>query len=84
MRGGWLLPAISSGIVTRDYLDAIRAGQYYCPHFDHKIEQFRCPNPPPKMVLLQIWKKAVYQKAKTEPQKDDLWNSMLATIKLIE
>ena len=66
-RAGWLLPTISSGIVTRQYLDAIRKGHYYCPHFDHDIKQLRCPNPPPKMVLLKIWKKAVYQKAKAEP-----------------
>ena len=83
-RDGWLVPSFSSAIVTRTFLDAIRAGQYYCPHIKYKILPLRCPNPPPKMELLKIWKRAVYQKVVDEPQKEKLWNAMLATITLIE
>ena len=71
-------------MVTRTYLDAIRRGDYYCPHLKHDIPRLQCPNPPPKIVLLKIWKKAVTAKVVDEPGKMDLWNSMLATITLIE
>ena len=83
-RNGWLLPSITSAIVNRTYLDAIRKGQYYCPHVSYNILPLRCPNPPPKMELLKIWKKAVYEKVVEEPAKEELWNMMLATITLIE
>ena len=84
LRKGWLLPSYNSAIVTRTYLDAIRKGHYYCPHKRHKIDHLRCPNPPPKIVLLKIWKKAVREKVVEEPERADLWNPMLATIALIE
>ena len=36
------------------------------------------------MELLKIWKKAVYEKVVDEPLMEVRWNSMLATIMLIE
>ena len=75
---------MTSAIVTRTYLDAIRKGHYYCPHVRDNILPLRCPNPPPKMELLKIWKKAVYEKVVDEPSLEAIWNSMLATIMLIE
>ena len=84
IRDGWLLPSFNSAIVTRPYLDAIRGDQYYCPHVRDNILPLRCPNPPPKMELLKLWKKAVYKKVLEEPTKEITWNAMLATITLIE
>ena len=83
-RNGWLLPSMTSAIVTRTYLDAIRSGHYYCPHLTYNIKQLRCPNPPPKLELLKIWKRAVREKVVSEPGKEAMWNAMLATITLIE
>lgn len=41
-------------------------------------------NPPPKEVLLKILKRAVREKIVSEPEQDDKWNSILATLALIE
>ena len=84
IRKGWLLPAFNSAIVTRTYLDAIRRGQYYCPHVNHEILPLRCPNPPPKMELLKIWKRSLYKKVVDDPANEELWNRMLATLQLVE
>ena len=58
---GHLLPVFSSAIITREYLDGIRAGHYYCPHRKDKIPKLDVPNPPPKAELLKLFKTAVYE-----------------------
>ena len=80
IRHGWLLPTISSSLVTREYMDGVRTKQYYCPHIEDEIPKLLVANPPPKLELLKIWKKAVYQKVRTDPANDQKWNSMLAVI----
>lgn len=84
VRAGWIMPTISSAIVTRDFMDGIRRNEYYCPHVKQNIPTMNVANPPPKKELLKIWKKAVYQRVEEEPQNDKRWNAMLCTINLIE
>ena len=64
---GYLLPAYSCAIVTRDYLDGIRLGEYYCPHKRDKIPKLDVPNPPLKTELLKLWKKALKEKVQEDP-----------------
>ena len=81
---GYLLPAYSSALVTREYLDGVRAKEYYCPHKQDNIPKLEVPNPPPKMELLKLWKQAVHEKVIEEPNMDAKWNRILATLELIE
>ena len=41
-------------------------------------------NPPPKEVLLKILKRSVREKIVEEPEQDEKWNAILATLALIE
>ena len=83
-RHGYLLPSLSCAMVSREYLDGIRLGQYYCPHKRDKIPKLVIANPPPKKELLRLWKKGCYDKCVEEPDKADKWNSILSTLELIE
>ena len=56
VRAGWLMPTISCSLVTREYMDGIRKGEFYCPHKNDNIPKMNVANPPPKMELLKIWK----------------------------
>ena len=56
---GHLLPSYGCALVTRDYLDGVRDGIYYCPNKKDKIPKLEVANPPPKNELLKLWKKAV-------------------------
>ena len=67
IRAGWLLPAWSSGLITRHYLDGIRDNKYYCPHKSMKVPNLYVANPPPKEILLKILKRAVRVKCEEEP-----------------
>ena len=83
---GYIMPTLSSSIVTREYMDGIRKGEYYCPHRSQNIPKLAVANPPPKLELLKIWKKAVYDKVKTDrdPKNDAKYNAILSTIEMIE
>ena len=64
---GYLLPAYGSALVTREFLDGVRAKIYYCPTKDDKVPHIEVANAPPKEELLKIWKKAVKKKVQEEP-----------------
>ena len=81
---GYILPSYGCALVTRDYLDGVRKGWYYCPTKDDHIPHLEVANPPPKEELLKIWKKAVKIKVEKEPINDAKWNRILCTMKLIE
>jgi len=50
-RNGWFLPALKSSIISCEYLDRVRNGDYWCPKYE-KLLQRPCPRPPPKEFLL--------------------------------
>ena len=84
IRHGWLLPSWSCAMITRPYLDGIRVNKYYCPHKSDRIPNLYVANPPPKEVLLKIWKRSARKMAEEEPDQDDKVNAILATLTLIE
>ena len=77
VRHGWIMPSYKCAVVTRDFMDGLRQGVFWCPHKNDNISVLLCANPPPKDELLSIWKTAVYdQIAKTEKNKlmDEKYN----------
>ena len=50
---GWLLPKISSSIVTMEFLHEVRAKAIYCPMLA-EVRFKSCPNPPSIEVLCEM------------------------------
>lgn len=48
------------------------------------VKKLYVANPPPKEVLLKIFKKAARDKCIEDPENDSKRNAILATLKLIE
>ena len=77
IRHGWILPSYKCAIVTRDFMDGLRQGVFWCPHKNDNIVVLLCANPPPKEVLLKLWKSAVYDaiaKSKKNKLMDEKYN----------
>ena len=52
LHNGWVMPALSSPLVTADNIDRIRAKALWCPRKEDVTEKALCPRPPPKDQLV--------------------------------
>ena len=37
VRNGWIMPSYKCAVVTRDFMDGIRQGVFWCPHKNDNI-----------------------------------------------
>ena len=79
-----MLPSYHSAMVNREYLDGVRELVYYAPKVTDGHAKHQCVNPPPKSVLLELFRTGVHARVHLNQGDDTVLDRMLSLIELMD